>query len=53
MLKRSRHLAVAKRILQKATSNKSCRKNLLANLNTLTVLCRKAKLPAGTEDVPT
>lgn len=53
MLKRSCQVAVAKGILQKATSNKSSRKNLLANLNTLKVLlCRMAKLVARTEDAP-
>lgn len=50
MLKRSCHVTVAKGILWKATSNKSCGENLLTNPNTLTVLlCRKAKLLAGTE----
>lgn len=53
MMKRSCHVAVAKGTLQKATSNKSCRKNLLTNLNTLTVLlCRKAKLLAGIKNAP-
>lgn len=53
MLKRSCHAAVAEWILQKATSNKSCRKNLLTNLNTLEILlCRMAKLLAGTMDAP-
>lgn len=53
MLKRSCHVTVAKGISQKATSNQSSRKNLLTNLNTFTVLlCRKAKLLAGTEDAP-
>lgn len=53
MLERSCHAAVAEGILQKATSNKSGRENLLTNLNTVKILlCQMAKLLAGAVAAP-